>query len=50
MMLLKGKKMAGLTGIEPAISGLTGQRVRPDCTTAPHVVGGTGLEPMTSGL
>ncbi len=52
--LQKGKKMAGLTGIEPAISGLTGQRVRPDCTTAPHkglsLVGGTGLEPMASGL
>jgi hypothetical protein len=36
--LQMGKKMAGLTGIEPAISGLTGQRVRPDCTTAPQKI------------
>ena len=53
MFLKMDKKMAGMTGIEPAISGLTGQRVRPDCTTAPQriiLVGGTGLEPMASGL
>jgi hypothetical protein len=44
--------LAGTTGLEPAISGLTGQCVEPT-TLRPltiknlNMVGGTGLEPVT---
>ena len=48
-------KMAGLTGLEPATSGLTGQRsnrlnYNPAAYLLIRLVGGTGLEPVTSGL
>jgi hypothetical protein len=47
------KKMAELTGLEPAVFGLTGRRVKPTALQLRNnaiMVGGTGLEPMTSGL
>lgn len=31
--------MAGPTGFEPAISSVTGRRVRPDYTTGPSLLG-----------
>ena len=39
-------KVAELTGIEPAVSGVTGRHVN-RYTTAPRMVGATGLEPVT---
>jgi hypothetical protein len=49
--------MAGWTGLEPATSGLTGQRSN-RAELPPHeltdslrlLVGGTGIEPVTSAL
>ena len=48
------KNVAGSTGLEPATSGVTGQRSNqlnydPARETA-AVVGGTGLEPVTAGV
>lgn len=47
-------KLAGPTGFEPAIFGVTGQRVEPGYTTGPIrdviLVGGIGFEPMTYGV
>jgi hypothetical protein len=40
--------MAGWTGLEPATSGLTGQRS--NRAELPPQVGGTGLEPVTPAL
>ena len=42
-------KMAVQTGIEPAISCVTGRHVN-RYTTGPFLVAGTGLEPATFGL
>ena len=42
-------KMAVPTGIEPAISCVTGRHVN-RYTTGPHNIAGTGFEPATFGL
>ena len=38
--------MAGVTGLEPAASGVTGRRSN-QLSYTPEMVGGKGLEPMT---
>ena len=58
LRLLNRKKVeAERTGFEPATSGLTGRRsdraelpLQPPIVDNYTVVGGTGLEPVTSGL
>ena len=39
--------MAGVTGLEPATSGVTGQRSNQLSYTPLYMVGGNGLEPLT---
>ena len=52
-MFTEGKSlilMAGWTGLEPATSGLTGQRSNQAELPPQIMVGGTGLEPVTPAL